>query len=87
MSTLGFVIARHLYQEALKVTSKQDLVVEDMEVEGSGNVNTKHAEVELLTSSVEKLGLIIKRCRQIQTDFGCTLFNHFAGLQRSVIEQ
>ena len=59
VSTLGFVIARHLYLEALKVTSKQDLVVEDMEVEGSGNVNTRHAEVELLTSSVEKLGLII----------------------------
>ena len=56
MSTLGFVIARHLYQEALKATSKQDLVVEDMEVEGCGNVDNKQAEEELLNSSVEKLG-------------------------------
>lgn len=56
MSTLGFVVARHLYQEALKVSSKQDLVVEDMEVEGSENVNDRHAEEQLLTSSVEKLG-------------------------------
>lgn len=57
VSTLGFVIARHLYQEALKVSSKQNLVVEDMEVEGSGNVDDRQAEEELLTSSVEKLGL------------------------------
>jgi len=56
VSTLGFVIARHLYQEALKVSNKQDLVVEDLEVEGSGNVNHRHAEEQLLTSSVEKLG-------------------------------
>lgn len=56
VSTLGFVIARHLYQEALKVSSKQDLLVEDMEVEGSQNVNYRHAEEQLLTNSVEKLG-------------------------------
>lgn len=59
VSTLGFVIARHLYQEALKVSSKQNLVVEDMEVEGSGNVDDRQAEEELLTSSVEKLGLTL----------------------------
>lgn len=59
VSTLGFVIARHLYQEALKVSSKQNLVVEDMEVEGSGNVDNRQAEEELLTSSVEKLGLTL----------------------------
>jgi len=56
VSTLGFVIARHLYQEALRASSKQDLVVEDMEVEGSENVNDRHAEAKLLSSSVEKLG-------------------------------
>ena len=55
VSTLGFVIARHLYQEALKVSNKQDLVVEDMEVD-SGNATDKQAQVELLTNSVEKLG-------------------------------
>lgn len=59
VSTLGFVIARHLYQEALKVSSKQNLVVEDMEVEGSGNVDDRQAEEQLLTSSVEKLGLTL----------------------------
>ena len=56
VSTLGFVIARHLYQEALKLSSKQDLVVEDMEVEESENVNDRKAKEQLLTSSVEKLG-------------------------------
>ena len=56
VSTLGFVIARHLYQEALKVSSKQDLVLEDMEVETSENVNERRAKEQLLTSSVEKLG-------------------------------
>lgn len=56
VSTLGFVIARHLYQEALKVSNKQDLVVEDMEVEASKDVSDRHAEDQLLTSSVEKLG-------------------------------
>ena len=57
VSTLGFVIARHLYQEAFKVSSKQHLVVEDMEVEGSENVDDgKLAKEQLLTSSVEKLG-------------------------------
>ncbi|XP_078353041.1 LOW QUALITY PROTEIN: proteasome adapter and scaffold protein ECM29-like [Oculina patagonica] len=62
VSTLGFVIARHLYQEALKVSSKEDLVVEDMEVEGSGdvlNVTNKQAEMELLSKSVEKLVKLI----------------------------
>ena len=56
VSTLGFVIARHLYQEALKVSSKQDLVVEDMEVEEPENVTDRKAKEQLLTSSVEKLG-------------------------------
>ena len=56
VSTLGFVIARHLYQEALKVSSKQDLLVEDMEVEESENVTDRKAKEQLLTSSVEKLG-------------------------------
>ena len=55
VSTLGFVIARHLYQEAFKAAGKHDLVLEDMEVE-SGNVATRHGEEDLLTSSVEKLG-------------------------------
>lgn len=59
VSTLGFVIARHLYQEAFKVSSKQDLVVEDMEVEGSENVKDRHAEEQLLTSSVRKLVKLI----------------------------
>ena len=59
VSTLGFVIARHLYQEAFKVSSKQDLVVEDMEVEGSENVKDRHAEEQLLTSSVRKLGQLL----------------------------
>ena len=56
VSTLGFVIARHLYQEALKLSSKQDLVIEDMEVEESENVDDRKAKEQLLTSSVEKLG-------------------------------
>ena len=57
VSTLGYVVARHLYQEALKKqTSKEDLAVEDMEVEGSGNVDNRQTEVELLTNSVQKLG-------------------------------
>ena len=56
VSTLGFVIARHLYQEALKVSSKQDLLVEDMDVEESENVDDRKAKEQLLTSSVEKLG-------------------------------
>ena len=56
VSTLGFVIARHLYQKALKVSSKQDLLVEDMEVEESENVDDRKAKEQLLTSSVEKLG-------------------------------
>lgn len=54
-STLGFVIARHLYQEALKSAGKQNLVLEDMEVDDVASVATKE---ELVTSSVEKLGLI-----------------------------
>ena len=56
VSTLGFVIARHLYQEALRVAGKHELVLEDMEVEESGNVATRHGEEDLLSSSVEKLG-------------------------------
>lgn len=57
-STLGFVIARHLYQEALKPAGKQNLVLEDMEVDDSGNVASVATKEELVTSSVEKLGLI-----------------------------
>ena len=57
-STLGFVIARHLYQEALKSAGKQNLVLEDMEVDDSGNVASVATKEELVTSSVEKLGLI-----------------------------
>ena len=57
VSTLGFVIARHLYQNALKAAGKQDLMLEDMEVTDSGNVASVATEEELLTSSVEKLGL------------------------------
>lgn len=59
VSTLGFVIARHLYQEAFKLSSKRDLVVEDMEVEGSENVKDRNAEEQLLTSSVRKLGQLL----------------------------
>ena len=58
VSTLGFVIARHLYQEALKSAGKQNLVLEDMEVDDSGNVASVATKEELVTSSVEKLGLI-----------------------------
>ncbi|XP_058950151.2 proteasome adapter and scaffold protein ECM29 isoform X1 [Pocillopora verrucosa] len=54
-STLGFVIARHLYQEALKSAGKQNLVLEDMEVDDSGNVASVATKEELVTSSVEKL--------------------------------
>ena len=58
VSTLGFVIARHLYQEASKSAGKQNLVLEDMEVDDSGNVASVATKEELVTSSVEKLGLI-----------------------------
>lgn len=59
VSTLGFVIARHLYQGAFKLSGKRDLVVEDMEVEGSENVKDRNAEEQLLTSSVRKLGQLL----------------------------
>lgn len=55
---MGFIIARHLYQEALKSAGKQNLVLEDMEVDDSGNVASVATKEELVTSSVEKLGLI-----------------------------
>lgn len=55
VSTLGFVIARHLYQEGLKAAvNTGELVVEDMEVEESTENVTKR---ELLCNSVEKIGL------------------------------
>ena len=58
VSTLGFVIARNLYQEASKSAGKQNLVLEDMEVDDSGNVASVATKEELVTSGVEKLGLI-----------------------------
>ena len=59
VSTLGFVIARRLYQEGLKDVTKEDIVVEDMEVEESEDTTDKCTDVELLSNSVEKLGLYI----------------------------
>ena len=56
LGTLGFVIARHLYQEGLKAVNKEQLVVEDMEVEDSENGTVRCTDGNLISNSVEKIG-------------------------------
>ena len=58
VSTLGFVIARYLYEEGIKAVNRDQLVVEDMEVEGSEDATTRCTK--LLSKSVERIGLSSK---------------------------
>lgn len=55
VSTLGFVISRHLYQEGPKAVTREQLVLEDMEVEESKD--SKNSNRKLLSHGVEKIGL------------------------------
>lgn len=54
MSTLGFVIARQIYNEKSKRKEQQATVVEDMEVEFE---DAKFTVPDLLSDCVEKIGL------------------------------
>lgn len=57
VSTLGFVIARYLYEEGIKAVNRDELVVEDMEVEGSEDATTRCTK--LLSKSVERIVRLI----------------------------
>ena len=65
VSTLGFIIARHLYQEGVKAVNTEGIVLEDMEIEESEDATVKCTDVELLSNSVEKIGLYISFGKQI----------------------
>lgn len=54
VSTLGFVIARQIYNEKSKRKEQQTTVVEDMEVEFE---DAKFTVPDLLSDCVEKIGL------------------------------
>lgn len=54
VSTLGFIIARYLYEEGLKAVNSGEMLVEDMEIEGSAD--TAMRRMDLLSQSVERIG-------------------------------
>ena len=54
VSTLGFIIARYLYEEGLKAVSRGEMLVEDMEIEGSADTTIRC--MDLLSQSVERIG-------------------------------
>ena len=54
VSTLGFIIARYLYEEGLKAVNRAEMLVEDMEIEGSAYTTTRC--MDLLSQSVERIG-------------------------------
>ncbi|XP_068677297.1 proteasome adapter and scaffold protein ECM29-like isoform X3 [Montipora foliosa] len=53
VTTLGYVIARHLYEEGLKMEEREPIFVEDMDVETDDHA--KCAVVDMLSGSVEKI--------------------------------
>ena len=54
VSTLGFIIARYLYEGGLKAVNRGEMLVEDMEIEGSADTTIRC--MDLLTQSVERIG-------------------------------
>ena len=54
VSTLGFIIARYLYEEGLKAVNRAEMLVEDMEIEGSADTTIRC--MDLLSQSVERIG-------------------------------
>ena len=54
VSTLGFIIARYLYEGGLKAVNRGEMLVEDMEIEGSADTTTRC--MDLLSQSVERIG-------------------------------
>ena len=58
VSTLGFIIARYLYEEGLKAVNRGEMLVEDMEIEGSADTAIRC--MNLLSQSVERIGLTLK---------------------------
>lgn len=54
VSTLGFIIARYLYEEGLKAVNRGEMLVEDMEIEGSADTTIRC--MDLLSQSVERIG-------------------------------
>ena len=58
VSTLGFIIARYLYEEGLKAVNSGEMLVEDMEIEGSAGTATRC--MDLLSQSVERIGLTLR---------------------------
>ena len=58
VSTLGFIIARYLYEEGLKAVNRAEMLVEDMEIEGSADTAIRC--MNLLSQSVERIGLTLR---------------------------
>ena len=58
VSTLGFIIARYLYEEGLKAVNRAEMLVEDMEIEGSADTTIRC--MDLLSQSVERIGLTLR---------------------------
>ena len=54
VSTLGFIIARYLYEGGLKAVNRGEMLVEDMEIEGSADTTIRC--MDLLSQSVERIG-------------------------------
>ena len=54
VSTLGFIIARYLYEEGLKAVNRGEMLVEDMEIEGSTDTAIRY--MDLLSQSVGRIG-------------------------------
>ena len=54
VSTLGFIIARYLFEGGLKAVNRGEMLVEDMEIEGSADTTIRC--MDLLSQSVERIG-------------------------------
>ena len=76
VSTLGFVIARHLYQQALRSAANTgELRVEDMEVEESNSATKRNGKHELLSGSIEKIGLLHPDMKDLASQFYDEVFH------------
>ena len=58
VSTLGFIIARYLYEQGLKAVNRGEMLVEDMEIEGSADTTIRC--MDLLGQSVKRIGLTLR---------------------------
>ncbi|CAH3027447.1 unnamed protein product [Porites evermanni] len=78
VSTLGFIIARYLYEEGLKAVNSGEMLVEDMEIEGSADTAIRC--MNLLSQSVERIVRLISSRNALIT---CSACNSIAEIGRN----